>query len=279
MAVTSSLKVRIASALVLVPVAVAAAWAGGWVFVGLCLLAGMVMAWEWACLFAAMDGRDRGAAVIRLLIAWLGLFAALSAIAAFEAPLMLVWVWAGGLTGAMMLVMATSLPLGAAGGVFYTGLPIAALVLMRNDPVYGLAGIGWLFAVVWSTDIAAYFAGKAIGGPKLSPRWSPNKTWAGLAGGVVGAALAGLVTGLLLGTTNLLILSALSGAMAIIAQIGDIFESALKRLAGVKDSSRAIPGHGGVMDRLDGLVSAAVAVAVIGAIRNGADIAAGILIW
>jgi phosphatidate cytidylyltransferase len=192
---------------------------------------------------------------------------------------MLIWVWGGGVAGAVLLAMTQKMPAFVAWGILYTGVPIASLIVLRNDPAYGLAAIGWLFAVVWSTDSAAYFSGKAIGGPKLSPRWSPNKTWAGLGGGVVAAALTGLVTALLIGHTSVPVLMLFSGLLAIIAQIGDIFESALKRRAGIKDSSHIIPGHGGVMDRLDGMVSAAAVAIIVAATRGGEGFAAGVLLW
>ncbi len=274
--VSASLRTRIVSALVLAPAAVAAAIAGGVVFTGLCLLAGVLMAWEWVGLFSrksAIKSHDK------LLTIWLALFAALSAVAAQRAPDLLVWIWGVGFAGAVLLAMIRKVRVFVAGGILYTGVPIAALIVLRNDPAYGLAAIGWLFAVVWSTDSAAYFAGKAIGGPKLSPRWSPNKTWAGLGGGIVAAALAGLVTALLLGRTSVPALMLFSGLLAVVAQIGDIFESALKRQAGIKDSSHIIPGHGGVMDRLDGLVSAAAVAAIVAAARGGEGLAAGVLLW
>ena len=279
MPVSASLRMRIVSALVLAPAAVAAAIAGGAVFAGLCLLAGVLMAWEWVGLFRNRSGSRRRDRADRLLTFWLGLFAALSAIAAYGGPDLLIWVWGAGVAGAVLLAMSLNKPAFIAGGILYAGVPIAALIVLRNDPAYGLAAIGWLFAVVWSTDIAAYFSGKAIGGPKLSPRWSPNKTWAGLGGGVIAAALAGLVTALLIGRTSVPVLMLFSGLLAIVAQIGDIFESALKRRAGIKDSSHIIPGHGGVMDRLDGLVSAAAVAVMVAAARGGEGFAAGVLLW
>jgi phosphatidate cytidylyltransferase len=121
----------------------------------------------------------------------------------------------------------------------------------------------WLLAVVWAADICAYFAGRVIGGPKLAPRISPKKTWAGLWGAVAGGAVVGLVVGYLAGSAGFLRLVVLGGLLAIVEQLGDLFESALKRHYGVKDSGRLIPGHGGVLDRVDGLVAASLCLTAI----------------
>lgn len=150
----------------------------------------------------------------------------------------------------------------ALAGILYVGLPVAALLWIRHDPVWGLPTILWLFATVAAIDTGAYFAGKSIGGPKLAPLISPNKTWAGLGGACVAAAMCGLIAALILGTDigPAMLLSAL---IAPVAQIGDIAESAVKRYFGVKDSGSILPGHGGILDRIDGLVAAAVFLAAI----------------
>ena len=149
----------------------------------------------------------------------------------------------------------------AAAGVFYAGALVSSIVLLRLSPGYGLAAVFWVFAVVWGADIAAYFAGRSIGGPRLWPSVSPGKTWSGA---IVGA-LAGAVLGLLLTawTNRLMPLFWLGLATAIVSELGDLFESALKRRFGVKDSSGLIPGHGGLMDRLDAFVAASVFAAVV----------------
>ena len=126
----------------------------------------------------------------------------------------------------------------------------------------------------------AYFAGRIIGGPKLAPRISPKKTWAGLGGAMAGSALGALSVGLWLGLPVLSVLLLVAAAMAIVEQAGDLFKSAMKRHYGVKDSGRLIPGHGGVIDRVDGLVAVATAAALLGALRAGVEHAgAGILLW
>jgi phosphatidate cytidylyltransferase len=144
-------------------------------------------------------------------------------------------------------------------GVLYIGLPSLALVWLREQ---GRETLFWLMCLVWATDIGAYAAGRAIGGPKLLPLISPKKTWAGLAGGVISAAVVGAVTGAFTGVSPSGV-AGLSGGLAIVAQAGDLTESWVKRHFGVKDSSAIIPGHGGVLDRLDGLLATAPVVAVI----------------
>jgi phosphatidate cytidylyltransferase len=147
-----------------------------------------------------------------------------------------------------------------AAGMLYAGLPVLSLFYI-HDQYDGIDLSFWSLAIVWAADIGAYFAGRAIGGPKLAPVWSPNKTWAGLIGGMVSAIIVGFAL-----TTVLHVqirLAALSGFLAIAAQMGDLFESQMKRRAGVKDSGRLLPGHGGVMDRLDGAVPVLCIVALV----------------
>ena len=139
-------------------------------------------------------------------------------------------------------------------GLLYILTAAAALVWLRSLDTGAI--VLWVFIVTWSTDILAYFTGRSIGGPKLAPSISPGKTWSGLAGGVLGAAIGGALVVHLLGLATGLIL--LAPLLAVAAQGGDLFESALKRRAGVKDSGRLLPGHGGVLDRLDGLMPVAL---------------------
>jgi len=143
-----------------------------------------------------------------------------------------------------------------AGGVLYALVPAVALLWLREGPREGAGLVLWVMVVTWATDIFAYFAGRSFGGPRLAPAISPNKTWSGLAGGVVGAAIAGGFVANALGLPWEYFVAA--PAFAAAAQGGDLFESALKRRAGVKDAGELLPGHGGVMDRLDGLVIVAV---------------------
>jgi phosphatidate cytidylyltransferase len=157
-------------------------------------------------------------------------------------------------------------------GVLYVSLPCLALLWIRDLPG-GLETLLWVLVLVWATDTAAYVAGRGIGGPRLAPRISPNKTWAGLAGGAVGAALVGFAAVLLRGAPpdagplgDAWLLVALSAILALVEQAGDLAESAVKRHFGVKDSGNLIPGHGGVLDRVDGLIAVSLAVAGLSAL-------------
>jgi phosphatidate cytidylyltransferase len=145
------------------------------------------------------------------------------------------------------------------GGFFYALLPALALLWIRERDAHGLVLLVWAFIVTWSTDIGAYFAGRSFGKRKLAPSISPNKTVEGLYGGIAAATLFGGVWVLALGLGTALL--ALAPILAIAAQAGDLFESGMKRRAGVKDSGTWLPGHGGVLDRLDGLVPVAVLTA------------------
>lgn len=245
------LRQRILSALVLAPLALAAVWYGSWAFVLLASLAGGLLAWEWTRLCL---GRFGAGGVV------LGLMAVTVAVLGLTGPL-----W--GLLVIVTAAVAAPLAQSAAGrsnwwmvsGALYIGLPTLALVWLRSQ---GRETILWLLFLVWATDIGAYAAGRAFGGPKLLPRVSPKKTWAGLAGGVVSAGLVGAGVAL---ATNLSpwLLILVSAGLAVVAQAGDLAESSVKRHFGVKDSSSIIPGHGGVFDRLDGLLAAAPVVATL----------------
>jgi phosphatidate cytidylyltransferase len=151
---------------------------------------------------------------------------------------------------------------------------------LRSDPVHGFLAIIFLFAIVWATDILAYFAGRALGGPKLMPRVSPKKTWSGALAGIIAAILVAVAIAKLAGLAGLAPIVVVAALLSVVSQAGDLFESALKRRFGAKDSSQLIPGHGGLMDRLDGFVTAAVLAAVIGFARGGFEAPGrGLLVW
>jgi phosphatidate cytidylyltransferase len=169
-------------------------------------------------------------------------------------------------------------------GLLYAGALVVALCTLRGAMFAGFLVTLWLFAVVWGTDIMAYFSGRLIGGPKLWPRVSPSKTWSGLIGGVLCGALLGVLTVYYMtkpGEYDLLPIFILGIACGVVAQGGDLFESSMKRHFGVKDSSHLIPGHGGVMDRLDGFIVAAALAAVIMLVRGGGPLASArsLLVW
>jgi phosphatidate cytidylyltransferase len=147
-------------------------------------------------------------------------------------------------------------------GLVYLSVPAAALIWLRGGPD-GAKIVFWILLVVWAVDIGAYAAGRGIGGPRLAPRISPGKTWAGLAGGMAAAGLVGGGGGVLLGLGGAVALAALGAVLAVVGQAGDLAESAFKRHFHAKDSGRLIPGHGGLLDRLDGLLAVAPVVALL----------------
>ncbi len=259
----SGLRLRILSALVMAPAAIAAAWIGGVLLALVVALAGALMGWEWARL--CFRGRVGGGPGLVLILAIPA--ATLAAILAAPASGLALLI-AGALTVGVLSRGEGDSRL-AAFGVLWIGLPCLALVWLAGNAVSGRATIFWIFAVVWATDIGAYAFGRTLGGPRLAPRLSPNKTWSGLVGGVICAALAGAVAAWLLGLSLLSPLPLLSGVLAIVAQSGDLAESMAKRHFGVKDSSGLIPGHGGLLDRLDGMLAVIPAVAVLSLVGGG----------
>ena len=171
-------------------------------------------------------------------------------------------------------------PLWLAGGTAYAGIFVAAMLTLRSDPRLGFVTLIWLFALVWTADIAAYFAGRAFGGRKLWPAVSPNKTWSGAISGTIAGPLAGAGVIAVAGLSLRPVHFALMLAIVIAAQLGDLMESAVKRRFGVKDSSHLIPGHGGLMDRCDSLIAAAAAALLLGLARAGTNAPAeGLLSW
>jgi phosphatidate cytidylyltransferase len=167
----------------------------------------------------------------------------------------------------------------SATGVYYCGLPAVALIWIRSDAAYGLAAILYLFIIVWTTDSTAYIFGRWIGGPKLAPRVSPKKTWSGLIGGALSAGLAGLIFATVAGSAFSSWLGLLAVALALLSQLGDLGESAVKRMFGIKDTSGLIPGHGGVLDRVDGLLFAAVAAAILAWGIDPSNPGRALLLW
>jgi phosphatidate cytidylyltransferase len=266
---TRNLLIRIIVALVLAPLAVAIAYFGGWLWIALVALAAVGLYVEWLTVVGAVQVGTALPGATALLIA----------------GICLVW----GRIDASLMVLALGLAAVAwlsplvrgwtVGGFCYAAAAEMASVLIRLDQAWGFAALLLVLLVVWGTDIAGYFAGRGIGGPKLWPRVSPGKTWAGALGGfaaslVVAAGFAACG----LGRPGPLLL--LGSALSIVSQLGDLFESAIKRRFGVKDSSHIIPGHGGLLDRLDGFVAAAVLAAIFGLLRGGVDgVGRGLMVW
>jgi len=249
-----------------------AAWAGGkWFDLFWCAAAAAVVS-EW--LLMARTGRRTfrdGLGVIYVMFPLFPIF--------HQEPAGSIWALAVGAVVASTLCSGgVRLRLWTAAGVVYAGSMLISVCLLRASSPYGLRVILWLFAVVWGTDIMAYFGGRLIGGPKLWVRVSPGKTWSGFFVGIVSGAAAGLLAAP--ESTRLWGVFAVGLVAAIASQGGDLFESAIKRHFGVKDSGHLIPGHGGAMDRLDGFIAAALVAAMIGAFRGGwGQMASGVLQW
>ncbi|MFW2852248.1 phosphatidate cytidylyltransferase [Sphingomonas sp. TX0543] len=239
--------------LAMIGIALGALWLGGIAFWLLAVVGALVMLHEWG-------GLDHAGARETRLAQF-----ALSVPLAVMAPASLTIVphdffSLGLIGGAAFFVAIVSRRSRLAIGVVYCGLPVLALVFLRRQHE-GLVFTLWALALVWACDIGAYFAGRTIGGPKLAPAISPNKTWAGLLGGVAAASLFGMFMHWRFGLPWRMTLA--TPALAVLSQAGDLYESWLKRRAGVKDSGALIPGHGGVMDRLDGLVPVAPVAAFV----------------
>ena len=220
----SNLMLRVASAAVLAPVAVLAAYLGGWSFTAFWALAALAVLWEWTTLVKG--------------------------------------------------------PIWVAAGVVYAAAMLAAPVLLRADSELGLLAIVLLFAIVWTTDVLGYFAGRAFGGPKLLPAVSPKKTWSGAIAGTLGAIVIAIIAAGFFGSFNRTAIALIALILSIASQLGDLLESWIKRQFGAKDAGSLIPGHGGVMDRLDGFWAAALVGCLIGLARGGFDASArGLLVW
>lgn len=261
---------RALSGVAMVALALGTALLGGRAFALFWLLAALAIVWEWQSLV----GRDGlplrfGLGALALTLA---VVSTLSGWPVLALPVVL--------AGAALV--ATVTPAGArtaAGfGLVYAGILVLPVLVLRASVPDGLQAILWLFAVVWGTDIMAYFGGRLVGGPKLWPRMSPSKTWSGFLIGIGAGALAGLAVAPDLSSRGAVFLMGL--AAGAVAQGGDLFESAVKRRYGVKDTGRLIPGHGGAMDRLDGFIAAAAVAACFGAARAGLGAAgAGLFRW
>jgi len=256
---------RAASAIVLAPAAVLAIWLGGLRFLGLMLLACGLLAVEWSTMSASRAWRVMAGAV------GFGLMAGVISAYANQLSLALVLLVFGAMAAGVYARSRGQEALDAAYGVLYLGWPAVLLIWLRDgDTAIGLAWTVFAFVIAWSSDIMAYLAGSLIGGPKLWPRFSPNKTWSGFIGGLAAGTMAGAIMAggfpqwfsfwpdMGLGA----VWGALLGFTAAVATMaGDLWESALKRRYGVKDAGNLIPGHGGLLDRVDGLMFAVVVVA------------------
>jgi phosphatidate cytidylyltransferase len=271
---SSDLKRRVPSAIVLILLALGATWYGGFPFLFFWTVAALIVWYEWATIVRA----EPRTTVIALGAIALTIAAVLLSLKLIVAAFLAV------AAGAIACAFATNgnrqAKLWCGAGLFYAALVFIPAALLREDPKFGFLAIVWLYAVVWLTDIAGYFFGKFIGGAKLAPAISPSKTWAGAIGGTLFGVLGGVAIATLANARFAVMMFVIALIVSAFSQAGDIFESFVKRKFGKKDSSSILPGHGGVMDRIDGFIAAAALALLIGLLHNGASApATGLLQW
>lgn len=263
---------RSVSALLLAFAAIALTIAGPAPFAVMCAAGAVVLAYEWHAM-----SRKAGPDLVMIVHGLTGVAASVGTY--------LFGIWIGFMIVISGAVLAALLPQSAHErkwtlfGVVYLGLATSFLVALRNDPAYGLWAIFFVFLMVWTADTAAYFAGRAIGGPKLAPTISPGKTWSGFAGGLIAPAVMAFAFGYWMTQGAHAVLCLVGISLAFASQLTDLLESAIKRRYGVKDSGSIIPGHGGLFDRVDGLIGAAYAAAIIVLLRTGSIAPQSLLIW
>ncbi|PPR70195.1 MAG: Phosphatidate cytidylyltransferase [Alphaproteobacteria bacterium MarineAlpha1_Bin1] len=251
--IAPSLKTRVISAAVLLPIVVAFLYVGGLGFALFLAFAAVLMAGEWDRLTGGRGFGQQGVMLAAGLV------------------LVLTLGYLGKVEWALMVLLPIGVVLALLGqfwgrgmvwpvlGLFWLGLPCLALMWLRMGD-QGMLAVLWLFVSVWSCDTGAYISGRSIGGPKLAPRISPNKTWAGLLGGILAAMVASVLLALISGSGSTVLFAIQGALLALISQCGDLAESSLKRRFDVKDSGNLIPGHGGILDRVDGVLFAAPAL-------------------
>jgi phosphatidate cytidylyltransferase len=256
----------------MVPLALGAAHYGNLIFLAFWTIAALIVLWEWDAMVCAHDKNPvftiSSITIVGSSLLW-----------AIDRPMPALILISLGALGVATLASKIRRAWCVA-GLLYTGALMIAPVALRSDPTFGLSAILFLFAVVWLTDIGAYIAGRGLGGPKLMPHVSPNKTWTGAIGGLVAGVCGGIAVAKFAGIGNLAAIGLVGFVLSIISQAGDLAESAIKRKFNVKDASWIIPGHGGLMDRLDGFVVVSIAAVLIGLVRGGvAAPGRGLLEW
>ncbi len=257
------LRTRVISAAVLAPLALLCIWLGAVPWIVLLTVGASGLAWEWVALCGCRPLAWPGALVLLAVLA-----AGAVAVADHDGWALLL------LVGGALLTWAASGRGVLALGVPYVGVAGVALIWLREDGQAGRASVLFLILLVWASDVGAYAAGRLVGGPRLAPEISPSKTWSGALGGLAAAALVGAAAAALLGAASPGRAAAAAGLLGVASQAGDLLESWAKRRFGVKDSGRLIPGHGGLLDRLDGLLAAAPAAALLSLILGQ-----GRLLW
>ena len=262
---------RVVSGVALASLALGATLFSPWSFLVLVIVGGGLVAWEWGRLTRG-NGFDGTALLSAVSVAALAICVALGRpdYGAFLLAAAAAAIWLSG--------RGRSDRAWALAGLIYAALPAAALVFLRSDQALGAAAVIYLFAVAWTTDTASYAAGRLIGGPKIAPHISPRKTWTGFAAGLLLPALVGFPFAIVLKSGSALPLALVSVGLALACQIGDLLESWVKRRFGAKDSSQLIPGHGGFLDRIDGLMMAAVLASLI-ALREPGAPGRALLVW
>lgn len=265
-----NLLMRVLAALVLAPITIAIAWLGGWPWLWLVTIAAVILYYEWQMIVGVWRNRF----IMATGIAALGIAGPLLMVGEME--------WLSAVLAAacaILALLARAQSAWVVGGFLYATAAFLGAIIVRADAAYGFVALVFVLLVVWAADIGGYFAGRGIGGPKLWPRISPKKTWAGAIGGLL-ASLAIAAGFAAAGQGALVTLLVLGAVLSVVSQLGDLFESAIKRQFGVKDSSHIIPGHGGLMDRLDGFIAAIAFAALVGALRGGVDGAGrGLMVW
>jgi len=267
----SEMTTRLVSAVVMAVLALGSVLVSLWTFVALVIAAGVTVAWEWGRL-VRKAGFDGIASIQAASVAAVAVAIALSR------PGLALIATALALGGTVLLGLSSATLGWSLLGIAYSVLPAAAMVWLRADPTLGAMALLYLLVVAWTTDSASYAGGRLIGGPKLAPRISPQKTWSGLIVGTLAPSVVGFAFAFFLKDTSAWRLALVSVVIAAACQIGDLGESAVKRRFGAKDMSNLIPGHGGLLDRIDGLLIAAIAAALI-ALRDPANPGRGLLIW
>ncbi|MDS7596908.1 phosphatidate cytidylyltransferase [Agrobacterium tumefaciens] len=254
---SAELRLRIISAIVMAAIILTATWYGGILFRVVAGLLAILIYYEWSSITRLSEANPAGNAW-----GWFSVAVIAGNMIFGETSLDLPLLSGFALTAAVFPILRGP-NWWLVGGIFYAGLSAISLAAIRSDDLIGLVSILFIFAVVWSTDILAYFVGRAIGGPKLAPSISPGKTWSGAIGGTVAALIGGSAVFFAFNGRVGFVILGLALVLSVFSQIGDLFESFIKRRFQVKDSSHLIPGHGGFMDRVDGLVFACFTVFVI----------------